>query len=139
MLEIPFKPFSMPLFERIERDEKENNDAFKLFKTEYSQHDVVVTNIMDHVFIDFLHVDFIRDFYNKENQFSFPKLHEIIYPIKRVAFGGGVTFAEGQRWARKRKIFNRVFNFELIKSKIPKINQICDESFEKFDKLKGKK
>ena len=95
----------------IARDEKDHKDAFRLFKTQYTSHDVAVTNFMHNIFIDFLHPDFVKDFYSKENLYTFPKIFAVVYPLTRPGLGGGMTFSEGERWARKRKIFNRVFNF----------------------------
>jgi hypothetical protein len=42
----------------------------------------------------------------------------------RVA-GLGLIFSEGDRWHRKRKILNKVFNFDYLKSNTKKIAYIC--------------
>lgn len=36
--------------------------------------------------------------------------------------GQGMFFSEGQKWKNKRKIISSVFNFDLLKENIPKIN-----------------
>ena len=51
-----------------------------------------------------------------------------------LVMGDGLAFSEGENWKRKRKIMSKVFNFDLIKKNIPKICQIFDKNYEKFDK-----
>ena len=48
-----------------------------------------------------------------------------------------MVFTEGDPWKNKRKLMSKVFNFDLIKENIPKIAEICDKSFEDFEKDKS--
>lgn len=48
--------------------------------------------------------------------------------VKR-ALGNGIAFSEGDEWKRKRKIINKVFNFNFIISNIPKMIRLCNENF----------
>ena len=73
VLDIPFAPFRAPTLEKLKKDEQEG-DAFRLYKKEYSQHDVVVSNIFNIIYIEFCEPNFIRDFYYKDNHFEFPKV-----------------------------------------------------------------
>lgn len=52
----------------------------------------------------------------------------------RRTLGKGVAFSEGNEWKSKRKIMNSVFNYEFIKSNIPKIVRLCNENFDKMEK-----
>ena len=47
--------------------------------------------------------------------------------FKRV-IGTGLGMAEGEIWKRKRRILNKMFNFDYIKSLTPKVAEICDYS-----------
>jgi cytochrome P450 len=44
-----------------------------------------------------------------------------------------MIFSEGENWKNKRRIISKVFNFDLIKANIPKINAICDRWLDEFD------
>lgn len=52
-----------------------------------------------------------------------------INPAKRT-IGEGVLFSETTTWARKRKILNKVFKFDYIKSLHELIIQRCQKGFE---------
>ena len=45
--------------------------------------------------------------------------------------------SEGKLWKMKRKVLNAVFNFDFIKSQIPKIITICDNVLEKIEAGSG--
>ena len=51
----------------------------------------------------------------------------------KAALGEGLVFSEGEMWKRKRKLLSKVFNFDLIKEKIPKIVEICNRCYDRFD------
>ena len=82
--------------------------------------------------VDFIHPDFWKDFCYKDNQFKLPKNESVVYPIKRVTFGGGILFREGEDWKKHRKILNKAFNFDLIKNQSQKIAKICDLALAQF-------
>ena len=84
--------------------------------------------------LDFTHPDFIKEFYSNDNIYIYPKLESLTAPIRR-AMGQGVPFSEGDVWKRKRKIINKVFNFELIKSMTWKIAELCDRAIEGIEKI----
>ena len=83
--------------------------------------------------IDFIHPDFMKDFYNGEKHFSYPKSYSIVFPVIRV-FGAGLTLNEGANWTHRRKILNRVLNFDLIKNQIPTLANISEDFLERFEK-----
>ena len=55
------------------------------------------------------------------------KYNDAVDPIKRLT-GTGLLLSEGDVWERKRKILNKMFNFNYIKSLVPKAAEICDYS-----------
>ena len=69
--------------------------------------------------------------------YAFPKKHSFLAPLERV-IGDGLVFSEGDSWKHKRKILNRVFNFQMVKSLAGKISQICDHSIRTIE-LEAKK
>ena len=103
------------------------DDGMKLVKEQYSKHDVVVSNILNHVMIDLLHPDFVKEFYLSENIYTYPKVKMLVNPIIR-GIGSGIIIDEGELWKKKRKILNKVFNFQFIKDMTKKMAEICDES-----------
>ena len=46
-----------------------------------------------------------------------------IEPITR-GFGNGMIISEGEEWWKRRKILNKIFNFEFLKSMTPEIARI---------------
>ncbi len=50
-----------------------------------------------------------------------------------MAFGKGLALTEGEEWKRKRKLFSKIFNFDLVKENIEEMSQICDRYFDLFD------
>ena len=54
-------------------------------------------------------------------------------PIIR-GVGDGLFLSEGKVWKAKRKILNRVFNFEFIKAHTENIANICDYSIKEFER-----
>ena len=95
VLEFPFKALGAPALEKLKKDEKEG-DAFRVYKKEYSQHDVVISNIFNIIYIEFCEPGFMKDFYSKDNHFNFPKVEAMTRPIKRFLFGGSIAFSEGE-------------------------------------------
>ena len=58
----PFIPFGIPLYKLISNDEKQG-DSLKICKTIYREHDVILTDSLHKIVLDFTHPDFIKDFY----------------------------------------------------------------------------
>ena len=90
---------------------------------------MAVSNVVNQVMVDFVHPDFVKEFYYKDNHFNFPKVRMLILPLTRTTFGGSLVFGEGKHWAKQRKILNQVFNFDLVLGIIPKMCEVCDNSF----------
>ena len=134
VLEIPFKPFGLPLFDQLRSDEKDG-DAFKAYKEQYPHYDVVVSNLFNKTLIQVCHPDIIKDFNMKDTHYKYPKASGLFYPFARISFGGGLTLSEGSAWSRKRKIFTKVFIFDMIKNMSGKIASICDEKIQKMEKI----
>jgi hypothetical protein len=59
----PFSPLGMPFYHIVEKDKKEG-DALKICKTAYRDNDVILSNSLHRVVLDFSHPDFIKDFYS---------------------------------------------------------------------------
>ena len=123
VLEIPFQPLHFPIYEKISEEESKGL-GLRLFREIYPEYDAVVTNSFNKVMIDFIHPDFMKDFYNGEKHFSYPKSYGVVFPVMRMTFGGGLAFSEGSNWAYRRRILNRVMNFDLIINQIPKLANI---------------
>ena len=49
-------------------------------------------------------------------------------------FGEGLLLSEGKTWKMKRKILNRIFNFDFIKSLTFRIAEVCDSALDSFEK-----
>ena len=60
-----------------------------------AHYDVCVSNIFGDVGLDLISPELAKNFYTQENIFSFPKIPEAIFPIKR-GIGSGVLFSEGE-------------------------------------------
>lgn len=114
MLEIPYNPFSIDVITNIKKGMAEG-DALKIYKEERSKYDVVVSNILSRPRIEINHPDFLKDFYAVDKHYEYPKSQRGIRLFSRVA-GKGLVFSEGEVWHRKRKILNKLFNFDFIKS-----------------------
>ena len=114
-MERPFTPFSIPLFANLRQDAKQG-DALRTMKEIYPKYDVVVSNLFNKPMLEFIHPDFMAAFYSKDIHLLYPKALSMMFPLIRVTFGGGLAFTEGEVWARKRKILNRLVSFDLIKN-----------------------
>lgn len=128
---IPYNLFYMH-FDLLMNKEKNHGDPFKAYREEYPNYDVIVTNILNKALIEFLHPDFIKDFYSVDKHYSYPKTTIALDFIKRIS-GIGLPFSEGKVWKHKRALFNSVFNFEFLKSQTATIEKISDKSMQKFE------
>ena len=98
-----------------------------------------ISNVMNTIFLDLSHPDFIKEFFSNQHLYDYPKHGTLVYAYKS-AMGEGVPFSEGGVWKRKRKIISKVFNFDLISKITPKISKICDAALEELEsksKLEG--
>ena len=96
-----------------------------------------MTNSLNKIIIDLTNPELIKDFYSTEHLFMYPKLEVSVKPIKRT-MGEGIPFSEGEVWKRKRRIVNKVFNFDLIKSLTGKVSDLCDKAIIEVEKTAKK-
>ncbi len=78
-----------------------------------------------------IHPDFAKDFYSVDKHYLYPKEEKIVNIFSRAA-GHGLPFSEGKKWKRKRTIFNKIFNFDFIKSQTEKISLACEDAISKI-------
>jgi cytochrome P450 len=64
----------------------------------------------------------------------YPKSPKVVEIYSRIA-GFGLPFSEGQAWDRKRRILNKVFNFDFVKSQTSKIAKNCEYSIKEMEKM----
>jgi cytochrome P450 len=94
--------------------------------------DFAISNILDKVVIMLINPEFIKEFHSGNTPYIYTKIEMLVAGTK-AAFGEGLVFSEGEMWKNKRKLLSKVFNFDLIKENIPKIVEICNKCYEKFD------
>jgi len=68
----------------------------------------------------------LKDLFAPDNVAIYPKYNILISGIIELV-GEGIAFSEGDTWKHKRRVISNVFNFDLLKSNIPKICDICDK------------
>ena len=107
-------------------------DSFAWCKRNYPGYDVVVTTIVNTVFIDFIHPQLLKDVYSINALDACPKDNEEIGNVIRT-FGNGLIASEGKEWKNKRKILNEVFNFEFLKSLTPKIAEFSEQAIDEME------
>ena len=130
-MEVPFKPLGITFLEIYDFSET-TTDAFGRVKERYPGYDVAVFNIVNKIDIDLIHPDLIQEFLSGENLQNYEKADLDIASTKR-AVGEGLVFSEGKKWKMKRKVLNAVFNFDFVKSFIPKITKLCDQTLDNFE------
>ena len=74
--------------------------------------------------IEIINPRLIKDYYQRDQYYEFPK-GKLMGRVKKFLAGGGILLHEGEEWHRRRKIINRVFTFEIIKNNTQKIKEIC--------------
>lgn len=92
----------------------------------------MVTNLFNRIFINFINPDFIKEFFNADNLYIYPKQSSLQGSIKE-AIGEGLFLSEGDIWKRKRRIIAAVFNFDFLKSSTYKIKDICTQAIKKLE------
>ena len=130
VLEVPYIPFSVDLIGVIKRGMAQG-DALKVYKEERCNYDAVVSNAFTRPRIELYHPDFLKDFYSVDKHYEYPKSIRPIRLFTRVA-GKGLVFSEGEVWHRKRRILNKIFNFDFIKSQSGYIAEICDSAMKEI-------
>ena len=72
VLDVPFKPFSLPIMD-IYDVSPTSKDAMAFAKKRFPDYDVVVTNMMNEIYVDIIHPDLVHKFYSLENLESYEK------------------------------------------------------------------
>lgn len=112
---------------------QEQGDALKLHKQRGREgFDVTVTNLLIKPKLEFIHPDFVKDFFSVDKHYDFPKEQKVIDIFTRAA-GHGLPFSEGEIWKRKRTILNKVFNFDFVKSQSKKISDACAGAIQELE------
>ena len=127
----PFKPLGAPLIEKYGENFKKHSDSLKTLK-ELAGYDVVIHNVLNKVFLEVFEPEMLKDIL--QPQIMQPKYRTVFGYFTR-AFGFGLLFSEKEVWKAKKKILNQVFNFDFIKSNIPKIMEVCDKQMSEFEKM----
>lgn len=94
VLEISFNPFKNEMVETIRQGRKLYDDDLRFYKVERRNYDVIVSNSFNRPRLQFHHPDFIKDFFNIENNVNFAKTKSVVEVFAKIA-GYGVTFSEG--------------------------------------------
>ena len=124
---IPFGFMGMPIFQQMMKDAK-TDDFMKLVKEEYPSKDIVIFNLINKVSLDIIHPELIKEYFTQESTYIYPKNQEFIEPMKRI-IRSGLVFSEGDIWKKKkRKLLNRIFNFDMIKGFTKQVTEICENS-----------
>ena len=132
----PFGFMDMPIYQEMLNDAKEG-DFMKLLKERYPKKDVVIFNMVDKINIDIVNPDLIKDFFTQETNNMYVKNADFVGPMRRI-ITSGLVFSEGDIWKKKRKLLNRLFNFDMVKGLTNKLEEICDDSLTEVDILSPK-
>ena len=118
VFELPFKPFGAPVYEVMQRYEKEKKDALYGNKYVYQGYDVVLTNILNYPQLLFLNPKLARQVVSVEKVNNCLKVSS---PLQLLIYsmGQGLVFLEGDRWKNRRKILSNAFNFEFLQQLVP--------------------
>ncbi|KAL0717212.1 hypothetical protein Bca4012_066534 [Brassica carinata] len=80
--------------------------------------------------ITIMNPQLIKEVYNKV--YDFPKTHT--FPLLAL-ITDGLANADGDKWAKHRRIINPAFHFEKIKNMVPTFHQCCSEVVCEWEKL----
>ncbi|CAN7010952.1 unnamed protein product [Brassica rapa subsp. trilocularis] len=80
--------------------------------------------------ITIMNPQLIKEVYNKV--YDFPKTHT--FPLLAL-ITDGLANADGDKWAKHRRIINPAFHFEKIKNMVPTFHQCCREVVCEWEKL----
>lgn len=108
------------------KKEEAKGDPERIYKEEYPKYDVVITNVFNQTLVELCSTEFIKDFFDVENNYNFQKLKPVIRVFYRF-FGMSLGMYEGQEWKKRRSILNQIFNFDFIKMQTSNIVAICDQ------------
>jgi cytochrome P450 len=74
---------------------------------------------MNKISLAFINPDLIRDFLGSDKINIYQKAD--IFTKNRAMLGLGSFFVEKAQWKQHRKMLSKIFNFELVKTAIPKM------------------
>ena len=131
VLEIPFNPFGNGYF-KVYDFSPNTEDAMKYVKETYPDYDVAVLNVLNKVVVFIMNPDLQQQFFAADKLPLYEKSR-----LRKEGFvwlgGTGLIMSQGKQWKMKRKVLNAVFNFDFIKSQIPKVIKICDSVLDKVE------
>ena len=104
-----------------------------MYRVEYPHADIVISNVFHRPVIEFLHVDFIKDFFANDKHYDYPKIHLFMNPFKRMYGDMSIGMSEGELWKQRRTNINKIFNFDFVKLQIPNIARITDKCINEME------
>lgn len=82
---VKVKPFQF-FYNGVDGDSKKgkkDGDPFRLYRTEYPNNDIVLSNILCVPIVQLVSVDFIKDYFTLDKHYDYPKMHLFMNPFKR--------------------------------------------------------
>ena len=119
------------MFESYLKDFEKHQDSMKTMKS-LAGYDVIIHNALNTVFLEIENPEMIKEIV--QPKVMQPKFRKLFSHFIRT-FGYGLLFSEKELWKGKKKILTEVFNFILIMGSTPKIIELCNKEFERFEKL----
>lgn len=129
VLAMPYSILNPPI-RKLTKGSKADSMAY--MKEIYPQYDVVIFNNNTQTVIDISDPELTRELIQSENKGNFIKSRGFAASIQRVA-GMGLTFLDGETWKKRRRALNEVFNFDFLKSMVPKLDEIADLSLKEVE------
>lgn len=91
---------------------------------------------MDQIFVEVFHPELTKLILYQENHYNFPKSPQMNDSVIR-GLGRGLVFLEGAEWHQRRKVLNKIFNFQLIKNMASMICEVADSSIKEMEEVSG--
>lgn len=110
---VKVKPFNL-FYNGLDGEPRKRNntgDPYKLYKTEYPNYDLVITNVLNIPLIEICHVDFIKAYFSFDKHYDYPKINYFLKPFIRFYGNLSIGMSEGEIWKQRRAIINKLFNF----------------------------
>lgn len=134
---LPYKLLGNTKSQINNRDQKKYDDPYYRFKGENQRYDVTIYNIFNWPAIDIGRPELLKEFYQPANAHYYEKVKSFVSNLKRI-IGGGILLSEGEIWKDKRKVMNKIFNYDFITDNIPKIERIIDQALDKLEERETK-
>lgn len=84
---LPYIPFNNYLQKRS-NDGLRTGDPWHTYKTEFKGYDVVVSNMMNRPYVEFINMDFIREYFAVDRHYMYPKSKIASNAIRRFMGNG---------------------------------------------------